>query len=187
MLCSGLPSGAGLTSVRRWCWLNLSLECVIRGSGWVVLQRGRARGMLTLGNPRRYRPRSVIMCVFCLWSPSMSYKEIGRWLLLVLGFEVPSRVRAANQGWPLLVPGLGPLSEKYWRCWSQILLVWEILTKSGAWAKTGHWYGKASGNSLCEPTSWVVWGLWELPGWGKQVSQVDGVSDMELACSLCWV
>ena len=39
--------------------------------------------------------------------PSMSYKAICRWLLHVLGLEVPRQSQAVNLGWLLLVPGLG--------------------------------------------------------------------------------
>ena len=51
--------------------------------------------------------------MFFLGKPSMSYKVICRWLLLVLGFEVPQRDQAVNQGWLLLMSGLGPFSERY--------------------------------------------------------------------------
>ena len=51
--------------------------------------------------------------VFCPGPPSVSYKAICRWLLLVLGLEVPRQGQAVNQGWLLLVPGLGQLNERY--------------------------------------------------------------------------
>ena len=36
-----------------------------------------------------------------------------RWLLLVLGLEIPRQSQAVNLGWILLVPKLGPVSKKY--------------------------------------------------------------------------
>ena len=36
-----------------------------------------------------------------------------RWLLLVLGLEVPRQSQTVIHSWLLLVPGLGPLSQKY--------------------------------------------------------------------------
>ena len=44
--------------------------------------------------------------VFCLEPSSMSYKVTFRWLLLVLGLEIPRRSQAVNLGWLLLVPDL---------------------------------------------------------------------------------
>ena len=38
--------------------------------------------------------------------PCMSYKAICRWLLLVLGLEIPRGNQTLNLGWLLLVPGL---------------------------------------------------------------------------------
>ena len=49
-----------------------------------------------------------------------------------------------------------------------MLLVWEILGKSEAWAKTDHLHGKATGNSLCRPESWVEQSLRKSAGLGKQ-------------------
>ena len=45
---------------------------------------------------------------------NMSYKvahakPLNRWLLVVLGMEVPRQDQAVNQDWLLLVPGLGPV------------------------------------------------------------------------------
>lgn len=39
-------------------------------------------------------------------------QAICRWLLLVLGVQVPRRGQAVNRGRLLLVPALGPLSER---------------------------------------------------------------------------
>ena len=44
----------------------------------------------------------------------MSYKVICRWLMLVLGLEVPRRGLAANQGQLLLVPGLWATKQEVW-------------------------------------------------------------------------
>ena len=46
----------------------------------------------------------------------------------------------------------------------------------------GYLCGKATGNGLSGPKSWVGRGLRQSPGWGKQV---DGVSDMVPTCLLC--
>ena len=46
----------------------------------------------------------------------MSYKAICRWLLHVLGLEVPRQSQTVIKIWLLLVPGLGLLSQKY-RVW----------------------------------------------------------------------
>ena len=57
----------------------------------------------------------------------MSYKVICRWLVLVLGLEVPRRCKAMNQVQLLLMLGVGPLSERYRAYQDQMLLVWEIV------------------------------------------------------------
>ena len=49
--------------------------------------------------------------VFRTGPPGMSYKAIFRWLLLVLGLEVPRRGQAANQGCWLLVQGPRPEAQ----------------------------------------------------------------------------
>ena len=53
------------------------------------------------------------------------------------------------------------------------------------WAKTSHLYGKASGNSLGGPKSWVGRALGNHQGEANSVSQVAGVSDMVPSCWLC--
>ena len=93
--------------------------------------------------------------VFFPGPSNISNKATCRWLLLLLDLELPRRVQAMNQGQLLLVPGLGQLSKRYGAHWGQMLLVWEILGKSEAWAKTSHLYEKATENSLCGPKSWV--------------------------------
>ena len=106
--------------------------------------------------------------MFCSRRPGVSYRAICRWLLLVLGLEVPRWSQAANQGWLLLVLGLRPPSKRYRACWGQVLLVWEVSGKSEAWANTGHSRGKATGNCLAGSESWVRWDLREWLGYGKQ-------------------
>ena len=49
-----------------------------------------------------------------------------------------------------------------------MLLVSEILGKCDARANTGHSCGKATGNSLDGPESWVAWSFRESPGQGEQ-------------------
>ena len=72
-----------------------------------------------------------LLLMSCLGPPSRSYKVICRWLILVLGLEVPRRVQAANQGWLLLVLVLSHLVRDMGHE-GQMLLVWEILEKSEA-------------------------------------------------------
>ena len=116
----------------------------------------------------------------------MSYKEICRWLLLVLGLEGPKTDQVANQGW-LLLASARPGAT--WRVVGGMLKPdpsWEILGKSETWAKMGCLYRKA--------TVSMAWMGWQI-GWGEvsgnqqsgenNVSQVDGVSDMAPACWLC--
>ena len=54
--------------------------------------------------------------VFCPGPLGMNYKEICRWLLLVLDLEVPKRCQAANQRCLPLLPGLQPLSKRHRGC-----------------------------------------------------------------------
>ena len=61
--------------------------------------------------------------------PSMSYRTVCRWLLLLLGLEVLRRGQAVNQDWMLLLLVLGPSNERYKACCGQMLLVSEILGK----------------------------------------------------------
>ena len=129
-------------------------------------------------------PRSATACVLPR-PPSMSYKAICSWLLLVLGLAVPRQGQAVYQGRWLLVPGLGPLSKRYGARWGQMLLVWDILQKSDLWAKTS--YTKGTGNKLGGPTSLMGWGLRESPGWVNSDSQADGDSNVVPACYLCGV
>ena len=85
------PHRAGLISAWLWCLLRLPLECVICGSGWVVLPTWSEAfhkvcclwelpGGVGHGQP---------LPVFYLGPSSMSYKAIFRWLLFLLRLEVP--------------------------------------------------------------------------------------------------
>ena len=82
--------------------------------------------------------------------------------------EVPRQGQSVNKGWLLLMPSLGQLNKSHGACWSQMLLVWKNLGKSESWAKTSHLYGKATGNSVGWPESWMGQGLRVSPGWSKQ-------------------
>ena len=53
------------------------------------------------------------------------------------------------------------------------------------WAKTSHSHGKATGNSLGGPDSWVGERPQNHQGRAYSVSQVDGVSDMVPTFQLC--
>ena len=64
-----------------------------------------------------------LLPVFCPGPASISYKVICRWLLLVLGLEVPRRGKAANQSQLPLVSGLEPRGKRYGACQGQMLLV----------------------------------------------------------------
>ena len=117
-------------------------------------------GVLALGPPERCRPRELPH-VPCPGPPGMSYRTICRWLLLVLGLEMPKRGQAGNLGRLLLLTDLQPRIYR-----GQVLLIWEILEKSTAWTKSGHFYGKQTNKHwkwLCGPESWVGWGLRESP------------------------
>ena len=59
----------------------------------------------------------------------------------------------------------------------QLLLLWEDLERSEAWANISHSCGKATVNSLFGSVNSVGQSLRESPGQGKWWSQVDGVSD----------
>ena len=50
-------------------------------------------------------------------------QSICRWLLLLLGLEMPKRGQTSNQNWLLLVPGLEILSKRYRACLGQMLLI----------------------------------------------------------------
>ena len=68
--------------------------------------------VLALGFPRWCRPRSVPIRVF----PGAALPELLsnlRWLLLVLGLEIPRQSQTVNLGWLLLMPGQEPLSKRY--------------------------------------------------------------------------
>ena len=52
-----------------------------------------------------------LLPVFYLGPLDISYKAICRWLLLVLGLEVPRRDQTVNPSQMLLVLGVGPLAR----------------------------------------------------------------------------
>ena len=54
--------------------------------------------------------------VLCPGPAGMSYKVICRGLLLALVLEVSRRGQAMNHGQLLLIPGLGPVNERYRAC-----------------------------------------------------------------------
>ena len=109
--------------------------------------------------------------------PCSSYKVICRWLLLVLGLEVPRRGQAANHSQLLLVLGLGSFSKRYIVFQGQMLLVWEIFRRSKARAKAGHFYGKATGNRLGGPA--VEWG-WILGNHQGRANCVSRVMETQI-------
>ena len=103
-LCRGRPHGAGL---------NFSGSLVPGESALSVCCLWRwLAGALTWSEAvhRVCWPRSATTCVLP-GPPSMRYKVICRWLLLVLGLEVPRRDQTVNPSQMLLVLGLGPLAR----------------------------------------------------------------------------
>ena len=70
-----------------------------------------------------------LLPVFCPGPPSMSYKVVCRWLLLVLGLNVPRQGQTPSQGQLLLALDPGSLSERSGALRGQMLLVCEILGK----------------------------------------------------------
>ena len=71
------------------------------------------------------------------WGPLSELHSNLRWLLLVLGLEIPRRSQAVNLGQLLLVPGLG-LTE------ASCFLFERILGSCEARAKTSHLYEEAA-------------------------------------------
>ena len=68
--------------------------------------------MLALGYPGWCRPRSAAMYVLPGATLHELYRNL-RWLLLVLGLEIPKRSQAVTLSWLLLELGLGSLSKRY--------------------------------------------------------------------------
>ena len=63
------------------------------------------------GFPEWCRPRSAPTCAL----PGATLPDLQsnlRWLLLVLGLEIPWRSQAVNLGWLLLVPVLGLTEDR---------------------------------------------------------------------------
>ena len=114
--------------------------------------------------------------VSCLRSLSMRYKASCRWLALVLGLEVQRKGAAVNQGQLPLLLGLGSLHKRYRAHWGQMLLVWKVLGKSEAWAKTGLHKEKPLKTASVGPQ--VGWGRisGNHRGGANSVSQDDGDS-----------
>ena len=128
-------------------------------------------GALALGFPGRYRPRSASTCFL----PRATLPEVQsnlRWLLVVLGFEIPRRSQAVNLGWLLLVLGLGLMRPAVacLRGFRNLCLVSQD--------QPFIWRSSVGG---------VGWGrvLRDLQGVLNSVSQVDGVADRAPACQLC--
>ena len=91
----------------------------------MVLQCGLKLSTACAGSGTSQDIQAKVSCYLCsaLGLPSMSYKAICRWLLLLLGLEVPTRGQATNQDQLLLGLGLGPLIERYGAHQGQMLLV----------------------------------------------------------------
>ena len=93
-------------------------------------------GALTLGLPGWCKPSLAPSCVLPQATLPELYSNL-RWLLLVLGLEIPRRSQAVNLGQLLLVPGLG-LTE------ASCFLFERILGSCEARAKTSHLYEEAA-------------------------------------------
>ena len=118
------------------------------------------------------------------WDTDISYKAICRWLLFVLGLEMPRRGQAANHSRLLLVLGLRPLSKMYVAHWPDAACLRDFrkiqsMSQDSPFVWKRHW-------------KWFGLGL--QVGWGRisgnhqgrvnSMSQVDVVSDMVPACQL---
>ena len=168
LLCRGWPHRAGFALVGLWFLLSLSFGYVIYGAGCMVLWCGLKQATSCVGSGASReglwcRPSSAAAFAFP-GPPSRSCKVtyISRWLLLMLSLQVFGRLSC--EGWLLLVPSLGLLSKRYGACQSQMLFVWGLWTFQRFWecrsiAKTGHLYGKATGNGLSVLVGWsrVSW------------------------------
>ena len=134
--CSLVPSeyASWICCLGRWLYGALTLsDSIHQVCGLWGLLRGVGQCQLPL--------------MAFLGPPGISYKTICQWLLLVLDLEVPRRGQVIKPG-QAATAGLGPLSERYEACPGWMLLVWEILGKSEARAKTGLLYGKPTGNGF---------------------------------------
>ena len=81
-----------------WCSPSLPLKCVAHGGGRVVIWYGlklstRCADSVASGEVKGEPPP-----VIYLGPLGMSYRVIFRWMLLVLGLEVPMRGQAVKQG-----------------------------------------------------------------------------------------
>ena len=113
LLCRSLPYGAGLASVGLWCSHCLPLKYVTCGGGRVVIWHSLQLSTGCTGSGASWELQGQQPHVPCLGPPGMNYIVICRWLLLVLGLEVPRRGQAGNQGLLLLVLHPGPLSKRH--------------------------------------------------------------------------
>ena len=111
LLCRSLPYGAGLASVGLWCSHCLPLKYVTCGGGRVVIWHSLQLSTGCTGSGASWELQGQQPHVPCLGPPGMNYIVIFRWLLLVLGLEVPRRGQAANQGCWLLVQGPRPEAQ----------------------------------------------------------------------------
>lgn len=167
-------------SVVQWvCPLSLFLIKVIgrcSSAGWSCPE-----GTLALFPSGKCRLISATTCVHSR-ATTQKLQDNLQMILLVLVLEVSCGGQAENLGQLLLVPSLGSLSKMYTAHPGQVLLFWEILGISAAWAQTGHMYGKLTGNSLMGPE--VEWGRisGNHLGWENHVSQLDGDLGMAPAC-----
>ena len=73
--------------------------------------------------------------VTCQGQPAQATKQSAYGCYFCRDLEVPRRCQATKEGHLLLVPGLRPLSKKYWACPDQVLLFSEIFGKSAAQTK----------------------------------------------------
>ena len=116
LLCRSQPYRAGLASVVLLCSLNPLLDCVTHGGGYVVnpvwskaVLQVHCQWVL----PGCGRLATVCALTGAIWNELQS---ICRWLLLMLGLEVPRRGQAVIQGWLPLLLSLGPLTKRYRAC-----------------------------------------------------------------------
>ena len=106
-LCRDPPPQSRIYFSRALVLLSSPLECVACGGSWVVVLGGYLK--LSIGYLPEGTGQGQLPCVFCWGSPSMSYKAFFRWLLLVLGLEIPRQGQSVNQGQLLLVWAWGHL------------------------------------------------------------------------------
>ena len=98
-----------------WSPMSLPLECVACAGGCVVvIERGLRWSPGYTDSRASWEVQAKVihhLCSAC-GHPALSYNTIYRWLLPVLGLEMPKQ----GQCWLLLVPGLAPLGDRYRAC-----------------------------------------------------------------------